>query len=101
MNAMNMPGFTAEASLDASAGAYRRTVEFGGSTITEVIPAADDICGNCETIGQFGSITGVGSRSCCRRVWKYDPITKHYAPTFECWLERCTADPVRNRWLSF
>jgi len=99
---MNMPGFDAESSLGPATGRYRARAPSGGAGVGAVLPMLDDdLCGNCETVGTFGGIHGVGRRSCCRKSWRYDPITKRYEPSWSCWFESCTAEATRNRWLSF
>ena len=101
---MNMPGFDAESSLSPTVGVYRGRARFGRSGSGEVLPMLDDICGNCRSVGGHGGVggvVGIGLRSCCRKVWKYDPITKRYAPTWECRFESCTPEAVRNPWFSF
>lgn len=98
---MNIPGFHAESSLTPTVGIYGGKTGWGGLGTVQVLPMLDDICGKCESIGGLVGIRGVGLRSCCRKVWKYDHVTKRYAPTWECRFESCTPEPVRNPWLTF
>jgi hypothetical protein len=71
---MNMPGFDAESALGPTKGTYRANTVFGRSGGLEVLPMLGKQCGNCEVVGGFGGIRGVGRRSCCQQVW--NPITK-------------------------
>jgi hypothetical protein len=86
---MSLPGFGAESSLHAPATHYAGSVGTGRWGTSIVAPALP-ICGGCETVGGIGSIMGVGRRSCCQQVWKFDPITKRLARTWSCWFEQCT-----------
>jgi hypothetical protein len=96
-----MPGCIAESSLGPTQGIYRGKAVFGASGTVEVLPMLDDVCGNCERVGSVGGVVGVGRGSCCQKVWKHDPITKRYAPTWSCWFVSFQPEAVRNRWLSF
>lgn len=98
---MSIPGFNAELSLGVAEGAYRVSAVLARSYAVRVLPMLDDVCGNCETVGRFGGISGVGRMSCCRKTWRYDPITKRYSPTWSCWFESCSPEATVNRWLSF
>ncbi len=98
---MSIPGFNAELSLSAVEKAYTASGVMANSNAVRVLPMLDNICGNCETVGGFGGISGVGRRSCCRKQFTYDPITKRYTQTWSCWFESCTAEAKVNRWLSF
>jgi hypothetical protein len=100
-NNMNIPGFTAKASLGSIMSFYPDKSIFSNSGRVAVVPMLDEICGNCELVGGLGGIRGVGMKSCCRKVWKYDPITKRYAPTWDCWFESCSPVAQPNRWLTF
>lgn len=98
---MNMPGFNAESSLDPTMGIYRGRAIFGRSGTGDVLPMLEKQCGNCETVGRLGSIRGIGLRSCCQKVWTWNPITKKLELSENCWFERCTPEAVRNPWLTF
>ena len=93
---MNLPQFTAEASLRPSQSRYQADTAFGRPGGSEVLPTLGKQCGNCEVVGAFGSIRGVGRRSCCQQVW--NPITKRME--LSCWFESCTPDRAANGLLS-
>ena len=92
---MKLPQFNAEASLGLTRRIYRGNADFGGPS--GVVPMLGKQCGNCETVGGFGSIRGVGRRSCCQQVW--NPITKRLE--LSCWFESCTPDRVSSGLFSF
>ncbi len=69
---MKLPRFNAATSLGPTRHSYRGNTDFGRSG--EVLPMLGKQCGNCEVVGGFGGIRGVGRRSCCQQVW--NPITK-------------------------
>ena len=93
---MNLPQFTAEASLAPAISIFTGGNALDGrSSGLEVLPMLAT-CGNCEVVGGFGRIRGVGRRSCCQRTW--DPIEKRIVTT--CWFESCTPDVVANPWSS-
>ena len=94
---MNIPGFNAEASLYPPKARYKLNNVFGRSGGAEVVPMLAKTCTNCETVGGFGRIRGVGRRSCCQQVW--DPIAKRY--TLSCWFESCTPEAVSSGLFSF
>jgi len=98
---MSIPGFNAELSLGALERSYRESAVPDRTGDVRVLPMLDDICGNCEIVGGFGTIKGVGIKSCCRKVFAYDPITKRYTQTWSCWFERCTPERVVNPWFTF
>jgi len=95
MKTMNFPHFNAEASLGPTRGVYGGNADFGSSS--GVLPMLAKQCTNCETVGGFGRIRGVGRRSCCQQVW--NPITKRLE--LSCWFESCTPDRVSNGFFSF
>jgi hypothetical protein len=94
---MKTPGFFAEAALAPCESGYQANTVFGRSSRPEVLPMLAKQCGNCEIVGGFGGIRGVGRRSCCRQVW--NPITKRIE--MSCWFESCTPDRVSSGLLSF
>ena len=94
---MNLPQFSAEAALGPTEHVYRRNAVSGGSGC--VLPMLDKQCGNCAEVGRFGGIRGVGRRSCCQRVWTWNPATKRLELSWSCWFESCT--PERTSILSF
>ncbi|MCK6470083.1 MAG: hypothetical protein L6Q53_18095 [Candidatus Brocadia sinica] len=98
---MNMPGFNAESSFGPTMGIYRGKAVFGRSGTVEVLPMLEKLCGNCETVGALGSIRGIGLRSCCEKMWEWNPITEKLELTSVCWFERCTPEAVRSPWLAF
>ena len=99
---MRLPRFTAEFSLDAAAGRqFQGEGHFESSGTAAVVPMLDDLCGNCETVGGLGGIHGVGRRSCCRKVVRYDPLTKRYTTSWDCRFESCTPGPTTNQSFRF
>jgi hypothetical protein len=54
----------------------------------------ETLCSNCRSVGGLGRIGGVGQRSCCRRAFVYDPVTKTYTQRWVCWFESCTPDAI-------
>jgi len=93
---MKLPQFNAEASLGLTRHIYCGDADFvGGSAGVE--PTLGKQCTNCETVGGFGGIRGVGRRSCCQQVW--NPLTKRLE--LSCWFESCTPDRVSNGLFSF
>jgi hypothetical protein len=94
---MKTPGFFAEAALGSCSDAYEATTVFRRSGRREVLPMLAKQCTNCETVGGFGSIRGVGRRSCCQQVW--NPITKRLE--LSCWFESCTPERVASGLFSF
>jgi hypothetical protein len=94
---MNLPQFNADASLGAPKGRYQANHVFARSGGLGILPMLGKQCGNCETVGGFGGIRGVGRRSCCQQVW--NPITKRLEQS--CWFESCTPDRVSNGLFSF
>jgi hypothetical protein len=92
---MNLPHFNAEASLGPARSVYGRNADFGAPG--GVVPMLGTQCGNCEVVGGFGGIRGVGRRSCCQQVW--NPITKRLE--LSCWFESCTPDLVSSGLFSF
>ena len=93
---MKFPQFNAEASLGLRNGRYEANTVFGRSG-PEVLPMLAKQCTNCEIVGGFGGIRGVGRRSCCQQVW--NPLTKRLE--LSCWFESCTPDRVSNGLFSF
>lgn len=94
---MRMPGFDAELSLGPATGRYRGKTAFGGSRSGEVMPMLEKQCGNCEPlVGGFGGI-----RSCCQKVWKWNPASKKLELSWDCTFESCTPAPKVNRWFTF
>ncbi len=94
---MNLPQFNADASLGSPNGRYEANAVFCRSRGVEVVPMLGKQCGNCEVVGGFGGIRGVGRRSCCQQVW--NPITKRLE--LSCWFESCTPDRVSSGLFSF
>jgi len=94
---MKLPQFNAEASLCPATCRYQASIVYGQPGGHEVLPMLAKQCTNCETVGGFGSIRGVGRRSCCQQVW--DPIAKRYE--LSCWFESCTPDLVSSGLFSF
>jgi len=94
---MKLPQFTAEAALGLPKGGYQADTVFGASGGAEVVPTLAKTCTNCETVGGFGRIKGVGRRSCCQQVW--NPITKRLE--LSCWFESCTPDLASSGLFSF
>ncbi len=94
---MKLPKFNAEASLGPPKGGYQASTVFGRSGRPEVLPMLGKQCSNCEIVGGFGSIRGVGRRSCCQQVW--NPITKRLE--LSCWFESCTPDLASSGLFSF
>jgi hypothetical protein len=93
---MKLPQFNAEASLGPRNGSYEAITVFGRSG-AEVLHMLAKQCTNCETVGGFGGIRGVGRRSCCQQVW--NPVTKRLE--LSCWFESCTPEPVSSGLFSF
>jgi hypothetical protein len=94
---MNIPGFHAESSLGPAIGRYRGTAVFGGSRTGQVLPMLERTCGACEPlVGGFGGI-----RSCCQKVWKWNPATHRLELSWDCTFESCTPAPKVNRWFTF
>ena len=93
---MKLPQFNAEASLGLTRRTCRGNADFVGGS-GEVVPMLGKQCGNCEVVGGFGSIRGVGRRSCCQQVW--NPITKRLE--LSCWFESCTPERVSSGLFSF
>jgi hypothetical protein len=94
---MKMLGFNAEVAIGPSKGRYQAIAVSGPSSGAEVLPMLGKQCGNCEIVGGFGRIRGVGRRSCCQQVW--NPITKRVEQS--CWFESCIPDRVSSGLLSF
>jgi hypothetical protein len=92
---MNFPQFSAEASLGLAIGTYQGNAVGGRSSGPEVQPMLAS-CSNCELVGGWGRIRGVGMRSCCRSTW--DPIEKRVVTT--CWFESCTPVVEANPWFA-
>jgi hypothetical protein len=95
---MNIPGFSAESSLSPTVGIYRGQAGLSRSSTVEVLPMLDQICGNCEVVGGLGGIGGIGKKSCCRKEWRYDPLTQRYAPQWVCWFESCSPELKYYPW---
>jgi len=93
---MKLPQFNAEASLRPTKRSYLGNAAFARSGGL-VLPMLGKQCGNCEVVGGFGGIRGVGRRSCCQDVW--NPITKRVERS--CWFESCTPDRVSSGLFSF
>jgi len=98
---MNLPRFNAEASLGRGRSIYRGNAIYGGSGGIEILPMLAKECGNCEVVGRFGGIRGVGRRSCCQDQWIWNPITHRLEKSTTCWFESCSPEVLSNPWLSF
>lgn len=98
---MNMPGFDAESSLEATIGSYRAQSALGRSTAARVLPMMGKTCGPCTRVGGLGSISGVERMACSETVWRYNPRTREYEPTTVNSIESCSSGPVVSRWFSF
>jgi hypothetical protein len=61
---MNMPGFTAEASLYTASTGYCRTGQSSGSHANAVVPAIP-FCGNCDYILENCERNGYRPRALC------------------------------------
>jgi hypothetical protein len=61
----------------------------GGSPV--LLPAQ---CGDCESVGGFAGLHGVGRKACSRRMWRWNPATERYELTTMSWFEPCTPEPV-------
>jgi hypothetical protein len=85
---MNLPRFHASASLGPTIGTYRGDAVPGRSGGAEIFPMLEKSCTNCEIVGGFGGIRGVGTRSCCQTEWKWNPTTHQYEPVTSCGLNR-------------
>lgn len=95
---MRLPQFNAEASLSGAAGKYQESSAARGSGRAAVVPMLGKSCSNCEVVGGFGRIRGVGQRSCCQQTYVCDP--KCHAVT-SCWFESCTPEVAPSPWFSF
>lgn len=93
---MEMPGFTAELSLTTSKCNHTDKALFDKLGYGEVFPMLDEFCTSCETVGGLGGIAGIGRRSCCRRAWVFNPITRRLEQSWQCYSERCTPDVVAD-----
>jgi hypothetical protein len=94
---MKLPQFNAEAALGLPKGRYQANISFGTSGGAKVVPMLGKQCTNCETVGGFGGIRGVGRRSCCQQIW--NPLTKRLE--LSCWFESCTPEAVSSGLFSF
>ena len=97
---MNLPQFNAAASFGPATGNYQGRAVWVRSPSAQVLPMMAS-CTNCEVVGRFGSIRGVGERSCCDTVWTINPKTGNYEPVQVCWSEPCTPGVVPNPLMSF
>jgi hypothetical protein len=94
---MSIPGFYAEKSIGPTIGRYRGQAVFGGRSKGEVLPMLERLCTNCEPlVGGFGGI-----RSCCQKVWKWNPATHRLELSWDCTFESCTVGPKVNPWFTF
>jgi hypothetical protein len=91
---MKLPRFAAEVSLGPRVGTYRGNAVFAGLSGIGVLPMLGIQCTNCEIVGGFGGIRGVGRRSCCQEVWSCDPLPCHLSQT--CWSESCSPDTASS-----
>lgn len=98
---MNMPGFDAKSSLEATFGSYRAQSAFGRSPAARVLPMMGKTCGPCTRVGGLGSISGVGLMACGETEWRYRPRAREYQPTTVTSIEACSPEPVVSRWFSF
>lgn len=86
---MNIPGFTAEASLFMTRGAYSLTGQSAGSHANAVIPAIPR-CENCEDLLEYCRTHGGRPRAACiacatghcdsgveRPPWLLNPFAQH------------------------
>jgi len=94
---MKLPGFNAAASLGSISGMHLGSAVSKGADGLQVLPALGKTCTNCAIVGGFGTIKGIGQRSCCQPV--YNPIT-HTTET-SCWFESCTPEQSIGGLLSF
>lgn len=98
---MRIPGFNAESSIPSTSNGFRAKAFSGTSGSASVMPMLDNAyCGNCETVGGFGRIRGVGRRSCCRDTWVRDASGRLVRST-RCWFESCSGEASSGGLLSF
>lgn len=98
---VGLPGVTAESSFCQSKNIHHGSAVFSRSLGDEFLPMLDQVCTGCQTVGGFGPVAGVGRRSCCSKVWRYDPITRRYEPSWECHFESCSPSAVTSGMLAF
>ena len=86
MNTMNMPGFTAERSLQAVRGRYRsgRTVAVASDAVIPAIPR----CENCPALLEYCARHGGRPRAACIACSTGD---------CDSGQERCEYDPITGR----
>lgn len=97
---MRLPQFTAEESLARSGASFQTGLADAQSGAAGVLPALP-VCGNCETVGGFGGIRGVGRMSCCERVCTVIPGTTQLQCYWNCWFQSCSPEVTSNAWMSF
>ena len=90
MNAMNMPGFTAEQSLQAARGRYRsgRPVAAQSDAVIPAIPR----CENCDALLDYCAEHGGRPRAACAACAAGRCDSSNENPGGHCWY-----DPILNR----
>jgi hypothetical protein len=90
MNTVNMPGFTAEKSLQAVRGRYRsgRPVAVQSAAVIPAIPR----CENCDTLLEYCATHGGRPRAACAACAAGICDSSDENPGGHCWY-----DPILNR----
>jgi hypothetical protein len=87
MTTIRMPSSDAAASLYRSVGRPYVTGPMRRPSGKALAHAAARTCDPCQRLpGHFG----VGVRSCCERVFKWNPNTRQLEWVWECDIETCT-----------
>ena len=72
MNTINMPGFTAEASLYKASERYNMARTVAMANDQKIVPQRIRICGHVDTECLNGCLAGGGGRACwaaCCEIW--------------------------------
>ena len=81
---MNMPGFTAERSLQAGRGRYRRRqLAAASGAVVPAIPA----CRNCDEILERCAVNGNRPRAVCNACSAGDCFSGEENPGGRCWYD--------------